>query len=71
MFPALRHQSVFNRRMLVDYIWHQELTEGERSACGGESGRTRIKGWVTSAFLDCPIDRTDILSMFNMLMEKN
>lgn len=63
-----RHQSLFSRRMMADYVWKNELTEEQRVLCGGEAGRLRVKGWVTS--LDCHLEKQDIIGLFMVLSTK-
>jgi hypothetical protein len=61
-----RYQSMFDRRMMVDYIWKNEFTENQRILCGGEAGRLKVKSWVTT--LDCRIEREDVIDLFTALV---
>jgi hypothetical protein len=65
-----KHESIFTRRMLVDMVWHQRLTEDQRAKCGGEETRSRVKKWVSTT-LDCEIDESDVFQMIMAFDKKN
>lgn len=61
-WSSSRHQSLFRRRMMADYVWKNELTEEQRALCGGEAGHLKAKGWVTAPNRHLEIQ--DIMELF-------